>query len=58
MRATVMHKARDVRVENVPDAVIQHLTDAVIRSLVPVSVAAIYSHTTTCNSTVRAAVAA
>ena len=31
MRATVMHKARDVRVENVPDAVIQHPTDAVIR---------------------------
>jgi threonine dehydrogenase-like Zn-dependent dehydrogenase len=31
MRATVMHKARDVRVENVPDAAIQKPTDAVIR---------------------------
>jgi threonine dehydrogenase-like Zn-dependent dehydrogenase len=31
MRATVMHKARDVRVETIPDATIQHPTDAVIR---------------------------
>src|SRR3954463_5932428 len=31
MRATVMHKAYDVRVENVPDAAILHPTDAVIR---------------------------
>lgn len=31
MRATVMHKAHDVRIENVPDAVIQNPTDAVIR---------------------------
>jgi threonine dehydrogenase-like Zn-dependent dehydrogenase len=31
MRATVMHKARDVRIENVPDAAIQKPTDAVIR---------------------------
>ena len=31
MRATIMHKARDVRVENVPDAAIQKPTDAVIR---------------------------
>src|ERR1700722_18597933 len=31
MRATVMHMARDVRVENVPDAAIQKPTDAVIR---------------------------
>ena len=31
MRATVMHKAYDVRVENVPDAAIQQPTDAVIR---------------------------
>jgi len=31
MRATVMHKARDVRIENVPDAKIREPTDAVIR---------------------------
>src|SRR6188768_2081286 len=31
MRATVMPKARDVRIENVPDASIQTPTDAVIR---------------------------
>jgi threonine dehydrogenase-like Zn-dependent dehydrogenase len=31
MRATVMHKAGDVRIENVPDAAIQNPTDAVIR---------------------------
>ena len=31
MRATVMHKAGDVRVENVPDPSIQAPTDAVIR---------------------------
>jgi threonine dehydrogenase-like Zn-dependent dehydrogenase len=31
MRATVMHKAHDVRIENVPDAVIKNPTDAVIR---------------------------
>ena len=31
MRATVMHKTHDVRIENVPDAVIQNPTDAVIR---------------------------
>jgi threonine dehydrogenase-like Zn-dependent dehydrogenase len=31
MRAAVMHKARDVRIENVPDAAIQNPTDAVIR---------------------------
>src|SRR3954468_18275440 len=31
MRATVMHKAHDVRIENVPDAAIQTATDAVIR---------------------------
>jgi threonine dehydrogenase-like Zn-dependent dehydrogenase len=31
MRATVMHKAHDVTVENIPDAVVQQPTDAVIR---------------------------
>src|SRR5579872_1289721 len=31
MRATVMHKARDVTIENVPDAVIKQPTDAIIR---------------------------
>jgi hypothetical protein len=31
MRATVMHQARDVRIENVPDAAIREPTDAVIR---------------------------
>lgn len=31
MRATVMHKAGDVRIENVPDPVLQAPTDAVIR---------------------------
>jgi hypothetical protein len=31
MRATVMQKARDVRIETVPDAAIQQPTDAVIR---------------------------
>jgi threonine dehydrogenase-like Zn-dependent dehydrogenase len=31
MRATVMYKAHDVRIEDVPDAVIQNPTDAVIR---------------------------
>jgi hypothetical protein len=31
MRATVMHKAGDVRIETVPDAVIQQPTDAIIR---------------------------
>jgi len=31
MRATVMHKAHDVRVETVPDATIRQPTDAVIR---------------------------
>ena len=31
MRATVMHAAGDVRIENVPDATIIHPTDAVIR---------------------------
>src|SRR3954453_13983131 len=31
MRATIMHKAREVRIENIPDAAIQNPTDAVIR---------------------------
>lgn len=31
MRATVMHKARDVRIQHVPDAAIRNPTDAVIR---------------------------
>src|SRR3954447_6812949 len=31
MRATIMHKAHDVRIENVPDAAIKEPTDAVIR---------------------------
>jgi threonine dehydrogenase-like Zn-dependent dehydrogenase len=31
MRATIMRKAHDVRIENVPDAAIQNPTDAVIR---------------------------
>lgn len=31
MRATIMHKAHDVRIENIPDANIQQPTDAVIR---------------------------
>lgn len=31
MRATIMHKAGDVRIENVPDATIQQPTDAIIR---------------------------
>src|SRR3954454_15819150 len=31
MRATIMHKAHDVRIENVPDASIQDPTDAIIR---------------------------
>ena len=31
MRATVMHKAGDVRIENIPDAAIKDPTDAVIR---------------------------
>src|SRR3954465_5686962 len=31
MRAAVMHKAHDVRIENIPDAAIQQPTDAVIR---------------------------
>lgn len=31
MRATIMHKAHDVRIENVPDAVITEPTDALIR---------------------------
>jgi threonine dehydrogenase-like Zn-dependent dehydrogenase len=31
MRATIMHNAHDVRIENVPDAAIRHPTDAVIR---------------------------
>jgi len=31
MRATIMHKAGDVRIENVPDAAILHPTDALIR---------------------------
>jgi threonine dehydrogenase-like Zn-dependent dehydrogenase len=31
MRATVMHKAHDVRIENIPDAAIQNPADAVIR---------------------------
>ena len=31
MRATVMHKAHDVSIENVPDAIIQNPTDAIIR---------------------------
>src|SRR3954454_11697735 len=31
MRATVMHKAHDVRIENVPDAAIMEPTDALIR---------------------------
>jgi threonine dehydrogenase-like Zn-dependent dehydrogenase len=31
MRATMMHKAGDVRIANVPDAAIQDSTDAVIR---------------------------
>ena len=31
MRATVMHKAHDVRIENIPDAAIEKPTDAVIR---------------------------
>src|SRR6266550_541044 len=31
MRATVMHKAHDVRIENVPDAAINDPTDALIR---------------------------
>ena len=40
MRATVMHKAHDVRIENVPDAIIQNPTDAVIRVTAPASAAA------------------
>jgi threonine dehydrogenase-like Zn-dependent dehydrogenase len=31
MRATVMYRAGDVRIENVPDATIVNPTDAVIR---------------------------
>lgn len=31
MRATVIHGARDVRIEGVPDPVIQHPTDAIVR---------------------------
>jgi threonine dehydrogenase-like Zn-dependent dehydrogenase len=31
MRATIMYKAGDVRIENVPDASIQAPTDALIR---------------------------
>ncbi len=31
MRATLMYKAHDVRIENVPDPVIKHPTDAIIR---------------------------
>jgi threonine dehydrogenase-like Zn-dependent dehydrogenase len=31
MRATIMHQAGDVRIENVPDAAITHPTDAVVR---------------------------
>jgi threonine dehydrogenase-like Zn-dependent dehydrogenase len=31
MRATIMYKARDVRIENVPDATIRNPTDAVIQ---------------------------
>ena len=31
MRATIMPKAHDVRIENIPDAAIQEPTDAVIR---------------------------
>ncbi len=31
MRATLMYKAGDVRVENVPDSVIKHPTDALVR---------------------------
>jgi threonine dehydrogenase-like Zn-dependent dehydrogenase len=31
MRATVMHQARDLRIENVPDAAIREPTDAVLR---------------------------
>jgi threonine dehydrogenase-like Zn-dependent dehydrogenase len=31
MRATIMHKAHDVRIENVPDAAIRNPTDALIR---------------------------
>jgi hypothetical protein len=31
MRATVMHAAGDVRIENIPDATIIELTDALIR---------------------------
>ncbi|HEV2596476.1 MAG TPA: zinc-dependent alcohol dehydrogenase family protein [Sphingomicrobium sp.] len=31
MRATIMHKAHDVRIENVPDAAIKEPTDALIR---------------------------
>jgi threonine dehydrogenase-like Zn-dependent dehydrogenase len=31
MRATVMYRAGDVRIENVPDAAIMHPTDAIIR---------------------------
>ena len=31
MRATVMYRAGDVRIENVPDATIVHPTDAVVR---------------------------
>ena len=31
MRATIMHKAQDVTIENVPDATIRNPTDAIIR---------------------------
>ena len=31
MRATMMYKAGDVRIENVPDAGLRHSTDALIR---------------------------
>jgi hypothetical protein len=41
MRATVMYRAGDVRIENVPDATIVHPTDAVIRITAPVFVGAI-----------------
>ena len=48
MRATVMYRAGDVRVENVPDAKIVEPTDALVRVTRRVSAAAISGRTTRC----------
>ena len=58
MRATVMHKAHDVRVENVPDAAFQESAEAVITTTRARIRGSTCGPTTSCMSPVKATVVA